>query len=201
MLAGGTYLDPSLGARLARMDPEPGGAHPGPSHGEPNLAVGTDFAGHRVDSFIGQGGMGLVFRATDPTLGRTVALKVIAPDASGNPVFRARFERECRVAAAIDHPHVVQIYHAGQDEGLLYLTMRCVEGTDLRRLLRRESRLDPARAVSIVGQIACALDEAHALGLVHRDVKPGNVLLAERAGREHANLTDFGIPGVPATST
>ena len=193
VLAGGTYLDPSLGARLARMSPEPGGAHAGLSHGEPNLAVGTDFAGHRVDAFVGQGGMGLVFRATDLTLGRTVALKVIAPDAAGNPVFRARFGRECRVAAAIDHPHVVQIYHAGEDEGLLYLTMHYVDGTDLRRLLRRESRLDPARAVSIIGQIAGALDEAHALGLVHRDVKPGNVLLAHRAGREHAYLTDFGI--------
>ena len=193
VLAGGTYLDPSLGARLARMEPEAGGTHPGLSHGEPNLAVGTDFAGHRIDAFVGQGGMGIVFRATDLALGRTVALKVIAPDAVGNPVFRARFERECRVAAAIDHPHVVEIYHAGQDDGLLYLTMRYVDGTDLRRLLRRESRLDPARAVSIVGQIAGALDEAHALGLVHRDVKPANVLLAERSGRDHAYLTDFGI--------
>jgi DNA-binding NarL/FixJ family response regulator len=193
VLAGGTYLDPSLGARLARMAPEPGGAHPGLSHGEPNLAVGTDFAGHRLDAFVGQGGMGLVFRATDLTLGRTVALKVITPDAVANPVFRARFERECRVAAAIDHPHVVQIYHAGQDEGLLYLTMRYVEGTDLRRLLRREGRLDPARAASILGQVAGALDEAHALGLVHRDVKPGNVLLTQRSGHDHAYLTDFGI--------
>lgn len=139
VLAGGTYLDPSLGARLARMALEPGGAHPGLSHGEPNLAVGTAFAGHRIVAFVGQGGMGLVFRATDLRLGRTVALKVIAPDAVGNPVFRARFERECRVAAAIDHPHVVQIYHAGEDEGLLYVTMRYIDGTDLRRLLRRES--------------------------------------------------------------
>jgi len=137
--------------------------------------------------------MGIVFRATDLALGRTVALKVIAPDAAGNPIFRARFERESRVAAAIEHPHVVQIYHAGQDEGLLYLTMRYVDGTDLRRLLRRESRLDPARAVSILGQIAGALDEAHVLGLVHRDVKPANVLLAQRSGRDHAYLTDFGI--------
>ena len=193
VLAGGTYLDPSLGARMAQMGPEPSGTHPGLSHGEPNLAVGTDFAGHRVDAFIGQGGMGLVFRATDLALGRTVALKVIAPDAAGNPVFRARFERECRVAAAIDHPHVVGIYHAGQDEGMLYLTMRYVDGIDLRRLLRREHRLDPVRAVSIVGQVAGALDEAHALGLVHRDVKPANVLLMERSGHDHAYLTDFGI--------
>jgi DNA-binding NarL/FixJ family response regulator len=193
VLAGGTYLDPSLGARLARMEPDPAGPHPGLSHGDPNLAVGTDFAGHRIDGFLGQGGMGVVFRATDLTLGRTVALKVIAPDAVGNPVFRARFERECRVAAAIDHPHVVQIFHAGQNDGLLYLTMRYVDGTDLRRLLRREGRLDPARAVSIVSQIAGALDEAHALGLVHRDVKPANVLVAQRSGRDHAFLTDFGI--------
>ena len=193
VLGGGTYLDPSLGARLASMPPEATGPHPGLSHGEPNLAVGTDFAGHRIDGFLGQGGMGVVFRATDLALGRTVALKVIAPEAAGNPVFRARFARECRVAAAIDHAHVVQIYHAGEVEGLLYLTMRYVDGTDLRRLLRSESRLDSTRAVSIAGQIGGALDEAHALGLVHRDVKPANVLLAERAGRDHAFLTDFGI--------
>ena len=193
VLAGGTYLDPSLGARLASMPPEATGPHPGLSHGEPNLAIGTDFAGHRIDGFLGQGGMGVVFRATDLALGRTAALKVIAPEAAGNPVFRARFARECRVAAAIDHPHVVQIYHAGEVEGMLYLTMRYVDGTDLRRLLRSESRLDSTRAVSIAGQIAGALDAAHALGLVHRDVKPANVLLAERAGRDHAFLTDFGI--------
>jgi DNA-binding NarL/FixJ family response regulator len=193
VLAGGTYLDPSLGARLAQAAAEPSGTHPGLSHGEPNLAVGTDFASHRIDAFVGQGGMGRVFRATDLTLGRTVAMKVIAPDVAGKPVSRTRFERECRAAAAIDHPHVVQIYHAGEDEGMLYLTMRFVDGTDLRRLLRREHRLDPGRAVSIVGQIAGGLDEAHALGLVHRDVKPGNVLLAQRAGHDHAYLTDFGI--------
>ncbi len=193
VLAGRTYLDPSLGARLAQMAAPPSGAHPGLSHGEPNLAVGTDFAGHRIESFVGQGGMGLVFRATDLALDRTVALKLIAPDAVGKPVFRARFERECRLAAAIDHPHVVQIYHAGEEDGLLYLTMRYVEGTDLRRLLRHEQRLEPTRAVAILDQIAGALDEAHALGLVHRDVKPANVLLARRAGHDFAYLTDFGI--------
>jgi len=193
VLAGGTYLAPSLGAQLVRMPPETSGTHPGLSHGEPNLALGTDFAGHRIDAFVGQGGMGLVFRATDLTLGRTVALKVIAPDVAGKPVFRTRFERECRAAAAIEHPHVVEIYQAGEDEGMLYLTMRFVEGTDLRRLLLTEGRLEPERAVSILGQVAGALDQAHASGLVHRDVKPGNVLLAQRSGHDHAYLTDFGI--------
>ena len=193
VLAGRTYLDPSLGARLAQTAPEPSGTHPGLSHGEPNLALGSDFAGHRIDAFVGQGGMGLVFRATDLALGRPVALKVIAPEVARKPVFRTRFERECRAAAAIDHPHVVQIYHAGEDEGMLYLTMRFVDGTDLRRLLDTEHRVDPGRAISIVGQIAGALDEAHAIGLVHRDVKPGNVLLAQHSGDDHAYLTDFGI--------
>jgi len=193
VLAGGTYLDPGLGARIASMAPEAAGRYPGLSHGEPSLAVGTDFAGHRIDGFLGQGGMGLVFRATDLTLGRIVALKVITPEAAGNQVFRSRFERECRVAAAIDHPHVVPIYHAGEVDGLLYLTMRYIDGTDLRRLLGRERRLESTRAVAITDQIAGALDEAHALGLVHRDVKPANVLLAQRSSRDHAYLTDFGI--------
>ena len=191
--AGRTYLDPSLGARLAQTAAPGSSAHPGLSHGEPNLAVGTDFAGHRIESFVGQGGMGLVFRATDLALDRTVALKLIAPDAAGKPVFRARFERKCRLAAAIDHPHVVQIYHAGEEDGLLYLTMRYVEGADLLRLPRHEQRLEPTRAVAILEQIAGALDQAHALGLVHRDVKPANVLLAQRASHDFAYLTDFGI--------
>jgi serine/threonine protein kinase len=122
-----------------------------------------------------------------------VALKVIAPELASDPYFRVRFERECRLAAAIDHPHVVEIFHAGEENGLLYLTMRYVDGTDLRTLLRDEGRLESSRAVSVLAQIASALDEAHALGLVHRDVKPENVLIAQRSGREHAFLTDFGI--------
>ncbi len=137
--------------------------------------------------------MGLVFRATDCTLDRPVALKLIAPDMAGDRVFRARFLQECRLAAAIDHPHVVQIYHAGEQNGLLFLTMRYVDGTDLRRLLRAEGRLEPSRAVAILTQIASALDEAHRLGLVHRDVKPANVLISRRAGGDHGFLTDFGV--------
>jgi serine/threonine protein kinase len=137
--------------------------------------------------------MGLVFRATDCTLRRAVALKVIAPEAARDRLFRARFERECRLAAAIDHPHVIQIFHAGEHDGLLYLTMRYVDGTDLGRLLGDEGALAPPRAAAILTQLASALDEAHGLGLVHRDVKPANVLIAARSGADHAFLTDFGV--------
>lgn len=135
----------------------------------------------------------MVFRATDHRLDRPVALKVIAAEAADNQVFRARFERECRLAAALEHPNVVQVFQAGEEKGLLYLTMRYVNGTDLRKLLDDERRLAPARAGSITTQIAGALAEAHRHGLVHRDVKPGNVLISSRSGGEHAFLTDFGI--------
>jgi CheY-like chemotaxis protein len=182
--AGRTYVNPALGARLATSAPQPGGD---------DLAVGSTFAGHRIDAVAGRGGMGVVYRATDLTLDRPVALKVLAPALARDPVFRARFERECRLAAALDHPHVVQIFHAGVERGALYLTMRYVEGTDLRALLAEEGRLEPARAVAIVAQVADALDAAHGRGLVHRDVKPANILIATRAGREQAFLTDFGI--------
>ena len=137
--------------------------------------------------------MGVVYRATDLTLDRPVALKLLVPSLARDPVFRARFERECRLAAALDHPHVVQIFHAGTERGALYLTMRYIEGTDLRSLLAEEQRLEPSRAVEIVVQVAAALGEAHRHGLVHRDVKPANVLIATREGNEHAFLTDFGI--------
>lgn len=193
VVAGRTYLAPSLGAQLATMGADARRHVPGLAGGRPELAVGSTFAGHRIDAFLGRGGMGLVFRATDCTLDRPVALKLIAPEAAGDRMFRARFVQECRLAAAIDHPHVVEIYHAGEQDGLLYLTMRYVDGTDLRRLLRAEGRLEPSRAVTILAQIAGALDEAHRLGLVHRDVKPANVLIAKRAGADHGFLTDFGV--------
>ena len=185
-VAGRTYLNPSLGARLAAL---PSAA---PAEDE-ELAVGSTFAGHRIDAVAGRGGMGVVYRATDITLDRPVALKLLAPSLARDRVFRARFERECRLAAALDHPHVVQIFHAGVERGALYLTMRYVEGTDLRALLAEEGRLEPARAVALVAQVADALGAAHRRGLVHRDVKPANILIATREGREHAFLTDFGI--------
>jgi DNA-binding NarL/FixJ family response regulator len=191
VLAGRTYLDPTLGATLARMGQAAG--WPQVAHPDPRRAVGSTFAGHRIDSVLGRGGMGVVFRATDLVLDRAVALKLIAPAAGGDPVFRARFERECRLAAAIDHPHAVQIFHAGEEDGLLYLTMRYVDGPDLSRLLRDEGRFEPARAIALLDQIAGALDEAHRLGLVHRDVKPANVLIENRSRGERAFLSDFGL--------
>src|SRR4051812_25406281 len=133
--------------------------------------------------------MGIVYRATQLSLARPVALKLIAPEHAADAGFRERFERESRMAAAIDHPNVIPVYGAGEEDGRLYLVMRWVAGTDLHRLLRDEVRLEPVRAARIVDQVAGALDAAHAAGLVHRDVKPANVLLSG----EHAYLADFGL--------
>jgi DNA-binding NarL/FixJ family response regulator len=192
--AGRTYLNPTLGARLATLAPDatpPGGTPATDEDGE--LAIGSTFAGHRIEAVAGRGGMGVVYRATDLILDRPVALKLIVPSLASDPVFRARFERECRLAAGLDHPHIVPIFRAGAERGALYVTMRYVEGTDLRSLLAEEHRLDAPRAVEILAQVADALAEAHRHGLVHRDVKPANVLLTHRDGSEHAFLTDFGI--------
>jgi serine/threonine-protein kinase len=133
--------------------------------------------------------MGIVYRATQLSLARPVALKLIAPEHAADAGFRERFERESRMAAAIDHPNVIPVYGAGEEDGRLYLVMRWVAGTDLHRLLRDEGRLEQVRAARIVDQVAGALDAAHAAGLVHRDVKPANVLLSG----EHAYLADFGL--------
>jgi len=181
--AGGIYLNPRLGARLAALAAEPLG----------ELAVGTVFAGHRVDALAGRGGMAVVYRATDLALDRPVALKLVAAALGEEPAFRARFATECKLAASIDHPHVVPVYRAGEERGRLFLTMRLVDGDDLRTVLRREQRLDPGRAAALVAQVAAGLDAAHRRGLVHRDVKPASVLVERRAGEEHAYLTDFGL--------
>jgi serine/threonine protein kinase len=134
--------------------------------------------------------MGVVYRATQLDLDRTVALKVIAPALAEDPEFRTRFVRESQVAASIDHPNVIPIYYAGEHEGVLYIAMRYVEGDDLRTLVRREGQLAPDRAARIVSQVGAALDAAHSRGIVHRDVKPANVILG---ADEHAYLTDFGL--------
>ena len=133
--------------------------------------------------------MGIVYRATQLSLGRPVALKLIAPEHAADASFRERFQRESRMAAAIDHPNVIPVYEAGEEDGRLFLVMRWVAGTDLHKLLRAEGRLEPLRAAAIVTQVAGALDAAHAAGLIHRDVKPANVLLSG----EHAYLADFGL--------
>jgi DNA-binding NarL/FixJ family response regulator len=192
---GGTYVNPQLGARLAEAPDEP----LTPAAPEDELTVGSSFAGHRIDGLAGRGGMAVVYRATDLALDRPVALKLITPGVARDRVFRARFERECRLAATVDHPHVVAVFRAGEERGWLYLSMRYVEGTDLRSLLLREQRLEPQRAVAIVQQVAGGLDEAHRHGLVHRDVKPANVLIGRRGAQEHAFLTDFGVT-IDATS-
>jgi hypothetical protein len=154
------------------------------------IEVGSEFLGYRIEELIGQGGMGVVYRAYDLRLKRTVALKVIAPELALDERFRERFSRESELAMTLEHPNVVPIHDAGDVDDRLYLAMRYVEGTDLRSLLRAEGALDPARALAICSQIAAALDAAHARGLVHRDVKPANVLLDES---EHAYLADFGL--------
>ena len=157
--------------------------------------VGTEIAGHRVASVIGRGGMSVVYLAEHLRLRRRVALKILGPELAEDEAFRERFVRESRIAAGLDHPNIVTVYDAGEADGVLYISMRYVEGTDLERLLRTDTRLDPARAISIVSQAAAALDAAHAEGLVHRDVKPGNILLTRdrRTSADHAYLSDFGV--------
>lgn len=161
----------------------------------PFLDPGTVVADYEVLSIIGRGGMGVVYLARDVRLDRRVALKLLAPEYTANANFRARFLRESRVAAAVDHPNIIPIYEAGNADGQLFIAMRYVPGVDLRRELDERGRLDLPEALDLLEQVAHALDAAHAAGLVHRDVKPGNILLAERSGDGHRQvyLTDFGL--------
>ena len=152
--------------------------------------VGHEVGGYRIVSVIGRGAVGVVYLAEHVRLQRKVALKVLTAELARRPAFRERFLRESRIAAGLDHPNVVPVHDAGEADGVLFLAMRYVAGSDLRALLRRTGPLEPRRALAIVGQVARALDAAHARGLVHRDVKPGNVLIAEN---EHAYLADFGV--------
>jgi serine/threonine protein kinase/streptogramin lyase len=157
----------------------------------PELQPGDEFAGHRIEGVAGRGGMGVVYRARQLDLDRAVALKLIAGAMAEDDGFRDRFIRESRVAASIDHPNVIPVYYSGaSDDGRLYIAMRYVGGDDLRTLVRREGPLPAERGARIVSQVAAALDAAHAAGMVHRDVKPANVLLGPR---DHAYLTDFGL--------
>ncbi|MEU6276463.1 serine/threonine-protein kinase [Streptomyces populi] len=172
------------------------GQDAGPFSGRPSELIGRQIAGYRIEREIGRGGMAVVYQAKDLRLDRTVALKLLAPELARNDTFRGRFTHESRVAAAIDHPHIVPVFEAGETDGVLYIAMRYVAGRDLRHLLDREGPLTVTVAARIGIQVASALDAAHDHGLVHRDVKPGNILVAQGTDSdhpEHVYLTDFGL--------
>jgi serine/threonine protein kinase len=160
------------------------------------LAAGSHIAGYTIEQQIGRGGMAVVYRASDSRLNRSVALKILAPELASDTAYRQRFVREMRAAAAVDHPNIVPVFDAGEADGALYIAMRYVSGQDVRTLLDSVGRLPADRVVHLITQAASALDEAHSRGLVHRDVKPGNMLIASVAGGDrpdHLYLSDFGL--------
>jgi serine/threonine protein kinase len=171
------------------------------AEGWSELSAGDDFAGYRIERRLGRGGMGILYLAVEPGLERRVALKLIAPEAAAEEVFAKRFAEESRIAASIEHPNVVPIYAAGAESGVPYIAMRYVAGSDLGRRITREGRLEPAEAVALIAQVANGLDAIHAAGLVHRDVKPANVLLSGEEGDQHAYITDFGVARNVATNS
>src|SRR3954465_3941000 len=164
------------------------------------IAAGTEIGGFRILNLLGQGGMGVVYLADNVRSGQRVALKLLTPDLARSSGFRERFIREAGYASSLRHPNVLEVYDAGEQDGVLYIAMQYVEGEDLKALLSREGRLDARRAVGILGQVASALDAAHSTGVLHRDIKPGNVMIA--AGQpEHCYLTDFGLSKNPSADS
>ena len=158
------------------------------------LVPGSRVAGYLLECLVGTGGTAAVFRARDERLGRVVALKLLAADLTKDDAFRRRFLREARAVAAVDHPHIIPVYEAGEADGVLFIAMRFVAGSDLRAVVGREGGLPSERAAAIFSPVASALDAAHASGLVHRDVKPANMLVDAGPGRpEHVYLSDFGL--------
>ncbi|HEX9623741.1 MAG TPA: protein kinase [Streptosporangiaceae bacterium] len=158
------------------------------------LSAGSLVGGYRLENRIGQGGMAVVFLAYDGRLNRRVALKLLAPALAGDVAFRRRFAGESLAAAAVDDPHIIPVFEAGEADGLLFIAMRYVDGGDVLSLVHRDGPLPPLRVAAIISPVASALDAAHAAGLVHRDVKPANMLLDVRPGRpDHVYLSDFGL--------
>ncbi len=161
-----------------------------------DFPAGSQITSYQIEQLIGRGGMAVVYRAVDVRLGRPVALKILAPELARDDAFRQRFIRESRAGAAVDHPNIIPVFEAGEAENVLFIAMRYVAGQDVRALIERTGRLSARRAVGIVTQVASALDAAHAHGLIHRDVKPANMLLASVGdGRtpDHVYLSDFGL--------
>lgn len=166
-----------------------------------SYAAGSRIAGYRLEDRIGRGGMAVVYRARDERLGRLVALKILAPALAGDEEFQRRFVTESQAAAAIDHPHIVPVYAAGEEDGVLFIAMRYVPGGDAHSLLKREGPLAPARAAEIISAVASALDAAHRAGLLHRDVKPSNMLMDIVPGRpDYVYLSDFGLSKAMASA-
>jgi serine/threonine protein kinase len=182
-------VGPGSSDEVARRPTAPGVADDGSPLVLRLPEIGDELAGYKVEAVAGRGGMGVVFRAEHLHLGRVVALKVLTADLAGNRSFRQRFVREAQTAARLDHPNIVPVFDAGEVESLLYIAMKYIDGVDLGHVLDAEERLSPQRTVDLLADIADALDVAHGAGLVHRDVKPGNVLV----DNVRSYLTDFGL--------
>jgi serine/threonine protein kinase len=154
------------------------------------LSPGSTIAGYEVEAVVGSGGIGILYRARQLRLDRPVALKLVDAEVARQPVVRERLRREARTVAALDHPNIVPLYEAGEEDGTLYIATRWVDGTELGAVIRRDGPLEPRRAARIAAQIASALEVAHEQGLLHRDVKPSNMILTSE---DHVYLTDFGL--------
>ena len=179
----GIAAEPGGGLLSEYVPDRPGGYGPG-----------SVLAGYRLETQVGAGGMAVVFRARDERLGRLVAIKILSPALATDSGFRRRFIAESVAAAAVDDPHIIPVYEADEANGVLFIAMRYVQGGDLRDVLQREGTLSPAQVAEFISPVASALDAAHAAGLVHRDVKPGNILVDTRPGRpDHVYLSDFGV--------
>ena len=176
------------------MGDEPAADAGFPARNEAGAAIGARLGQYRLERRVGGGGMAVVYLARDERLDRPVALKVLAPVLAEDEAFRKRFIRESRAAAAVEDPHIIPVFEAGEAGGMLYIAMRYVPGGDVRTMVRRDGPLPPGRAAAVITQVASALDAAHAAGLVHRDVKPANMLVDRRSNRsDHVYLADFGL--------